>query len=257
MRSPRLAPSDAGEAFKKAASYLRYSTESQRDSYSLSIQKSEIDRYLSQHPELRVVRTYVDEARSGSDLCREGLQSLLSDAGKKEFSVVLVSRADRLSRDLFSALFVEKTLLQHGVEVFSCNEPLHGRDAVSVALRNMTAIFAQLERELIRDRLLAGRKQRLLAGNFPGGRPAFGYDVVDGALVINSAEAAIVKEARRLRCGRHSYSAIARTLNERGFRSKLGKLFRHNSIRYILSNKVYRSVVKYGEERPGLHPPLR
>ena len=249
--------SDAGGAVENAVAYCRISTLSQADNYGLASQKAEISKYISAHPNIRLIRTYCDQG-SGVDLNRKELQRLLADAASKTFTKVLVPRTDRLSRDLYGALFIEKTLLIHSVTVVSCSEPLSGADPITTALRQVITVFACLERELIKNRCAAGRKQKFLDGGFATGRPALGYIVHDGALVVDQREADIVRQIRRWRWGRSSYCEIARRLNEAGHRTKLGRFFSGNSIKYILGNGVYRQRVKYlGEEIEGAHDAIR
>jgi site-specific DNA recombinase len=248
---------DGGNADEKAVAYIRISTANQADGYGLASQKAEIAKYIRSHPNIRLLRTYCDQG-SGADLNRQNLRKLLHDAASKTFTKVLVPRTDRLSRDLYGALFIEKTLLLHSVEVVSCTEPLSGKDAVTVALRQIVNVFASLERQLIKDRCAAGRKQKFLEGRYATGRPALGYAVHNGELIVDEREADIVRQIKRWRWGRNSYCEIARRLNEAGYRTKLKRTFSGNSIKYILNNVIYRQKVRYaGEEIEATHAAIR
>jgi len=256
MTAPSVAQRDGGDADQRAVAYVRISTSGQADGYGISIQEAAVAKYLKQNPRLKLLRTYSDQG-SGADLNRAGLQQLLRDSSHREFSKVIVARNDRLSRDLYGQLFIEKNLLVHDIEVISCAEPFAGKDPITAALKQVTIVFAALERQLIRDRMLSGRKQKLAEGGFAGGRPPLGYCVQNGGLIIDTSEAEIIQKIRHMRMGRHSYSAIARSLNTDGLKTKLGKPFSDNTIKYVLHNRSYKGFSKYGEEVRGHHEPIR
>ena len=95
-------------------------------------------------------------------------------------------------------------------------------------------------------------------GRFSGGRPAFGYRVHDGELVIEPKERDLLMLIKRMRWGRHSYNRIANRLNALGHLTKLGKSWSGNGVKYVLKNSVYRQRIRYGgQEVPGVHEPIR
>ncbi|WP_163277933.1 recombinase family protein, partial [Klebsiella aerogenes] len=67
-----------------------------------------------------VVGEYSDRARSGASLIgRTGMLSLLGDAAKGGFEIILAESPDRLSRDLADLSQIRKTLASQGVEIHS------------------------------------------------------------------------------------------------------------------------------------------
>jgi hypothetical protein len=132
---------------------------------------------------------------------------------------------------------------------------------------NVLLSFAQFEREVtgerIRDKIAASKRK----GLWMGGRPPLGYDVVQRRLVVNEAEAAIVRrifqEMRRL----PSPTQIAARLNAEGITTKSwttqegrfhpGGRFDKQSLHHLLRNRLYLGELSHkGSWHPGAHPAL-
>jgi site-specific DNA recombinase len=256
MAAPVVAKRDAGAAVQKAVcvAYLRVSTPGQaEDGLGLQIQQDQIQTYLKRNSSLMLLKTFRDEGHSGSSLERPALQVLLTEAKEKSFTKVVVAKLDRLARDLFVQMWIEKELLVHNIDVISVGEDLNSSDPLTKAMRQIIGTFSQLERGRITERLLAGRRKKLESGNYAGGRPALGYRATVSGLVINPQEADTVRRIFRAKMGRHSFGWIARHLNEDGIRPKHGKRFYPSTVRYILMNPAYRGIIRYGSEVKGVH----
>ncbi len=127
--------------------------------------------------------------------------------------------------------------------------------------------FAQFEREVtgerIRDKFTASRRK----GMWMGGHPPLGYDTAERKLVINRAEAKVVRHifTRYLELG--GVRALKEDLERHGYRSKQwtsssnrtygGKPFKRGALYYILKNRLYvGDVVHKGIAYPGEHDPI-
>ena len=103
---------------------------------------------------------------------------------------------------------------------------------------NILLSFAQFEREVtaerIRDKIAASRKK----GMFMGGNVPLGYEVKDRKLVVNDADAAMVRSIfdRFIRIG--SATALARDLRREGVRTKRGKLVNKGYLYKLLNNRT-------------------
>ena len=122
---------------------------------------------------------------------------------------------------------------------------------------NVLLSFAQFEREVIgeriRDKFAASRKR----GMWMGGFVPMGYDVKDRKLVVNEAEAALVRRGfeRFVKLG--SAPTLARELVDGGAKTKSGKLFDKGAIYKLLANRVYIGEVKHHDLfYPGEHEPI-
>jgi site-specific DNA recombinase len=238
--------------------YLRVSTPGQaEDGLGLKIQEDQIQRFLKRNPNYLLLKTYRDEGLSGSTLKRDALGALLNDAKQRLFTKVIVAKLDRLARDLYVQLFLEKELLVHGIEVVSLAESFNGKDPIMVAMRQIVGVFAQLERGRITERLLAGRKKKLEIGGYAGGAPPMGYMAQGSRLVPNPPEVDVVRRAFLAKMGRHSYGWIAKMLNEKGFKPRRGQRFYASTVCYLLNNPIYRGLVRYGSTVRGDHEAIR
>lgn len=144
-----------------AVGYIRVSTENQNgsDTYGLDTQRSSIAKYC-QDNEFELVQIFEDPALSGSldALDRPGLRALLEAVldGDK----VVVTRPDRIARELYLGLWIEKEIRKAGAELISISEPYRWNDPTQKLLLNIIMSFAEFERSLITSRLSSGRKTK-------------------------------------------------------------------------------------------------
>ena len=148
---------------KKTAAYLRVSTGNQIGSgkYGLAAQKETIEQY-ARSENLQIIKWYSDEGISGSTLDRPGLLEMLRDGNNNLFTFVLVAKMDRVARDVYYQLYIEKEFLKSNIEIISASEPFRGNDPMMNAFRQIIAVFAELEKSIITTRLKNGRRQKAL-----------------------------------------------------------------------------------------------
>ncbi len=251
---------DTYSATNKAAAYLRVSTDNQamEDSFGLPAQKEAILTYARTQG-IEVVAFFVDDGHSGATLDRPGLQQLLKEASLKKFDVVLVAKMDRIARELFYSLFIEKELLVNGIEIVSVSEPVSGKDPMNTAFRQLMGVFAQLEKSMITMRMSGGRKQKAHSGGYSGGRAAYGYFSKRGTkkLRIDKSKALAVKRTFELREEHPEWSLrqLAERLNEDGHTTAQGKLFKPMQVKRILDREDFYSgkYIYAGIEAKGKH----
>lgn len=244
----------------KVAAYVRVSTEGQtgEDRYGLQTQREAIQAYAKAQG-MDIIQVYADEGISGATLDRPGLQQLLTDASSGAFEKVLVYKMDRVARDLYSSLFVEKELLTSDVEIISVSEPVSGNDPMQTAFRQMMGVFAQLEKDMIAVRLKGGRKEKARQGGYAGGGAAIGYKAEKGGkvLTLDSEKALTVKRVFELRQERPDWTLqqIADQLNREGHSTAQGKQFKKMQVKRILDRKgLYSGTYSYsGIEAEGKH----
>jgi len=124
---------------------------------------------------------YVDDGVSGAKTTRPALDRMLSDAQAGKLDVVAVWKLDRLGRSLQHVLSVLEQLSAHGVGFVSLRDS--GIDTTTPAGRLFTAIiaaFAEFERGVIQERVVAGVRRAQAAGKHCG-RPR--RETADKALV--------------------------------------------------------------------------
>ncbi len=154
----RLLPTDPGFS---VSLYARVST-TQQDP---EVQLREL-RTLVASRGWTISREYVDSGISGASTSRPELSRLLTDAHKGCFAGILVWRLDRLGRSLRHLVTVVEDLLARGIDVISATEPhMDSTTPTGRLLRNIFASVAEYEREMIRERVVAGLRKAKASGN--------------------------------------------------------------------------------------------
>jgi site-specific DNA recombinase len=263
-------PRDAAEQPRpRVAIYARKSTDKGLDGEFTTIhnQVRSVRAYVESQAAQRWValpEPYADGGFSGATTDRPAFQRLIADVQAGRVDVIAVYRLDRLSRSVRDFLEVLALLDKHNVQFVSVTEHF---DTTTPMGRFTLGIFmqvAQLEREVIAERvghkMLAARR----LGKWQGGRPCLGYDSVDKKLVVNAAEAADVVAIFETFARTRSLIGTLRELNQRGIRNKSwigkrgqrvrGQPFTKNNLTRLLTNVLYRGQIRAGDEiAPGEH----
>ena len=130
---------------------------------------------------------YTDGGYSGVNMERPALKKLISDVKDHKIDKVLVYKLDRLSRSQKDTLMlIEDVFLANGCDFVSMSENFDTATPLGRAMIGILAVFAQLEREQIKERMNMGKEARAKLGKYKGGgKLPIGYDYVDGKLTIN------------------------------------------------------------------------
>lgn len=218
--------------------YCRYSSEAQRDGYSIEAQTGAITEWCASHGHT-VTHFYIDEARSGTSDDREEFQQMVKDSAVGGFEAVVVHKLDRFARDRYDSAVYRHKLKNNGVRVLSVLEPLDDSPE-SVIMESVLEGMAEYYSKNLAREMLKGKKVAARRGQFLGGRPPLGYGVTDDHhYVVVPEEAATVREIFSRFAGGDSASVIARDLNARGLRGRVGAKFTAATLRVILTNPIY------------------
>jgi DNA invertase Pin-like site-specific DNA recombinase len=143
---------------KKAALYVRVSTPDQ------SIEPQLLDlRQMAAARGYEIVHEYSDKL-SGTKSKRPGLDALLSDAQRHRFDVVMVWAFDRMARSVRHFLEVLDELNHLGIEFVSFRESIDTSGPLGRAMVVIVGAIAELERNLIVERVKAGMRRAKLDG---------------------------------------------------------------------------------------------
>lgn len=237
---------------KRVILYLRVSTHGQEEGYSLEIQKERLLAYCQAHGWI-VVAIISDPGFTGANLERPGIQRVISEVEQGNTDMVLVYKLDRLSRSQKDTLWlIEECFLPNKVDFTSMQEKLDTSTVFGMAMVGILSVFAQLEREFIKERTFGGRVERAREGLWHGGGfHPIGYDYIDGQLVINQQEAAQVRRVFELYASGASITEIRDRMVALGYQTKHGDWTHTNTIRYVLDNELYAGVVHFDGERSG------
>lgn len=150
---------------KTAALYLRVSTVDQHPETQLHDLRA-----MAQQRGFQIVAEYADRI-SGTKARRPGLDDLLRDARRGRFQVVLVWASDRIARSVRHFLEVLDEFNRLGVEFVSFRENLDTGGPLGRAVVIIIGAIAELERNLIIERVRAGMRRARLEGRHIGRRP--------------------------------------------------------------------------------------
>ena len=232
---------------KRAALYIRVSTQEQaQEGYSVGEQKERLIAYCKAHDWV-IAGIYVDGGYTGSNINRPGMQKLITETSK--FDVVLVYKLDRLSRSQRDTLYlIEEVFLPNNVDFVSMQESFDTATPFGKAMIGLLAVFAQLEREQIKERTRMGRIARAKSGLYHGGGYIpIGYDYEDGKLTVNPYEAQQVQKIYEWYLNGASLKVIADRMQEEGYTNRYGSYSSWTGIRYILENETYLGRIHFGD----------
>jgi DNA invertase Pin-like site-specific DNA recombinase len=153
---------------KRVAIYLRVSTDKQ----TTDNQRRELEAVAARSG-WRVVKVYEDAGISGAKGRdkRPGLDAMMKAVNSREFDMVAAWSVDRLGRSLTDLLGILQGLLDKGTDLFLHQQGLDTSTSAGKAMFQMLGVFAEFEREIIRERVNAGLARAKARGVRLGRRP--------------------------------------------------------------------------------------
>ena len=221
--------------------YARVSTTREEQENSIENQITFFTDMIQQNPNWTFVPGYVDRIRGEAAENRVNFMRMIEDGKAGLFDLVLTKEVSRFARNTIDSLTYTRDLLRAGVGVFFQNDNICTIDTDSeLRLTIMSSIAADEVRKLS-ERVRWGHKRAIESGNVMGNSRIFGYDKRDCRLVINEAEAEMVRMIFELYAtGDYSTRKIERLLWEKGYRGRNGTRIHHNTITGIIQNPKYK-----------------
>ncbi|RVU17480.1 recombinase family protein [Methylobacterium oryzihabitans] len=233
----------------RAVAYLRVSTDEQAEQgHGLDAQDKAV-RAFADSQSYELVDVVTDPGVSGAirPADRPGFARLLEMAAARTFTVLLVTRFDRLAREIrFAVTTVSELAESYGVVIRSVTEPIDTATPMGRTLFAILAGMAENERFVIRDRTAGGRTVKAGRGGYAGGRVPYGYRRdTEGRLQVEPGEARTVRRIYRERGRGRTQGQIAERLNADGVPGPRGGRWHQARIGYILDNPRYRGLSEY------------
>ena len=227
---------------KTAVIYARYSSDSQSEQ-SIEGQIHVCKDYAEKNG-IVIVDTYIDRAMTGTNDNRVAFQKMLKDSNNHQFSIVLVYKLDRFSRNKYESVIHKKTLKDNGVSLVSCMENIPNTPEGTL-METLLEGFNQYFSEELTQKVNRGLRESWLKGNATGGKKVFGYDIVNKKYVINEYEKEIILKVFQMYASDYRARVIAETLNELGYHRNNCKKFDEKYVLWILHNSRYTGVVEH------------
>ncbi len=230
---------------KKAVIYARYSSHSQREE-SIEGQLRKCYEFAEKN-ELTVVGEYVDRAISGKTDNRADFQRMIKDSEKGLFSVVIMYTLDRFARNRYDSAIYKAKLKKNGVKIFYTEQSITD-EPEGIILESLLEGMAEYYSENLSRGVKRGMKENALKCMITGGYMPLGYrKTADKKYEIDPRTAPIVKEIFELYVNGKSQRQIVDILNEKGYRTAIGKPFRVGSMTSILTNKKYIGIYEFDD----------
>jgi len=231
----------------RARCYLRVSTDEQaKEGFSLAAQEEKCKQFIEFH-DWTYDGVYKDDGYSGKDLKRPAMQRLLNDAKQKEFDILVVYRLDRLTRSVVDLHYLLDLFDKHKIKFKSATEPYETTSAIGRLFVSIVGSIAQWERENLAERVRMGMERRAAEGKWNGSAIPYGYRLEGDRLVIEPEEAELVRRIFSM-YKQYGMDTIANKLNDEGLKTRKGKHWDPNVIKYMLSNPIYIGRMVWGRK---------
>jgi len=205
---------------------------------SLEVQEEKLRKYCS-FQDWEVFKLYADRGISGKDTERPQFQALMKDAREKRFEVVVVAKLDRFGRSLRDLINSIWDLNAIGIQFTSINDNINTTTPNGKLLFHILGAFAEFEREIIRERMMAGIAKSRELGRIIGRVPS-GYKIVNKTVCIDPEKAELIKSLFRLYASGETIWRISTHYD-----------MKPSTVSYILKNRYYAET-----NCNGIHEPL-
>ncbi|NFG22657.1 recombinase family protein [Clostridium botulinum] len=195
---------------------------------------------------------YEDEGFSGGNIDRPNFKKMMKNIKAKKFTHLICYRLDRISRNVADFTNTLETLNKYNCSFISIKEQFDTSSAMGRAMMNISATFAQLERETIAERIKDNLRELAKTGRWLGGPPPMGYSSIEvenndirgksrkkHILKINPNEIEIVKLVFKLFIEHKSFQKVSGILENQGLYSRSGKVFSRELVKQTINNPIY------------------
>lgn len=238
------------------AGYVRVSSDSQVENYSIPQQKEAITNYCKAKG-WDLIKIYVDPGYTGANTDRPALQELTEKAGI--YDIVLVYKLDRLSRNQKDTLQLIEVFNESSTKFASIQENFDTSTPLGMAMLGILSAFAQLERETIKERMALGRKGRTNKGLWrAGSNVPTGYDYINGHLVIREDEAIQIRKIFELYLQGWTINKIRQYMHA-NYTNRYSSWAQSSAISTTLRNSLYIGLLPSkteGKAYKGEHEPI-
>ena len=226
----------------RLAAYCRVSSDSSDQLHSFAAQIKYYSEYCKRHPEYKFVDIYADEGITGTSMeKRDDFRRMLRDCKKGLIDRIIVKSMSRFARNTEEMLTALRALEQMEVSVYFEEQGLDTKSMNSEMFATFPGMVAQQESVSISQNMRWSYKKRMESGEFNCCAPAYGFDLINGKLVINETEAAVIRRIFNLYLQGIGMQAIANILNDEGVRRQYGReKWHHTTVNYVLNNERYK-----------------
>jgi len=192
----------------------------------------------------QIAGRYREEGHSGRTDKRPEYQRMLAD--KDDWDVILVLKMDRIHRDSVNFAKMIRDLSEDGKDFCSVQEDFDTSTALGRFVMDFVQRIAQLESELIGERVKAGMEQKAKFGKgLLGSAHPYGYEYKQGKLAVIDDEKYAVRAIFNMCSEGYSFEKVSNYLNDALIPAKKGGKWTRQSVGNIVHNPVYIGYVKW------------
>ncbi len=232
---------DRGEDIIRTAAYARVSSDSEDQINSYNAQIRYYTEMLSSSINTVFVDMYADEGITGtSTYKREDFLRLMRDCRRGRIDRVLTKSVSRFARNTRECLEAVRELKTLGISVYFEKENIDTGEISSEMMLAIYSQFAQEESISISKNCRMGIQKRMAGGTYITTSAPYGYNLIDGKLIIDKNKAKIVKKIFEMYLSGKGTLAIANELNKIKAPLPIHSVrWHHTAIKYILENERY------------------
>lgn len=234
----------------RAAAYVRVSTDSVQQEGSLILQREYYEDYIKKNPEYEFAGIYEDDGISATTVDkRKGFQKMIEDSIAGKIDLILTKSISRFARNTADALHHINILnaLPSPVEIYFETDRVSTFGASGEILITVLAMVAQEESHSKSEYMTWAVDRRFAQGKYLV-FPILGYDKEkgwDNPLIINEAEAKIVRLCYAMTVRGWAFNKIARMMTSLGLKNKSGNVqWTAGGVVSLLSNEKYAGAVR-------------
>ena len=260
---------------KRYVIYTRCSTDDQAqgDFTTLDAQayhcKNMLDAFGYELADIGKKGVVIDDGYSGKDLNRPGIQMIIDHVRKKApFDGIIFFRLDRLTRNTRDLYWLIDLFREKEIDFVSVRENLDSSTAIGRVVIGILGILSAFERELIGERVKASCIARVRQGKWVGGNVPFGYKLIPNGdplpngkqphkIIIDPEIGPNIRFIWEMAAANKSLYDIAHELMRRGIKTPRNKVWRKQTVAWLIKNPFHKGYIKYSDElHKGNHPAL-
>jgi DNA invertase Pin-like site-specific DNA recombinase len=208
---------------KRAVAYIRVSTASDAQLHSFEFQEDYWRNKIAEMPAYELVAIYADRGISGKQTNnRKQFLAMVESAEKGEFDTIFVKSVSRFSRCAVDTLSVVKRLREKGVNIIFENENIDTKNPTSELYLTVASAIAEDAVRTNADNMRWSTRKRFAEGKVNIGHGTFGLRMLNGEIVIEESEAAVIRLIFELYQNGYGKQGIANELMERGIKNVHG-----------------------------------
>ena len=238
------------ETRRRVAVYIRYSSENQRDGYSVEYQLDECMKYIDEN-NMIFVKAYVDEAVSGKSTDnRNGFFGMINDVKRGDYDAVVVYKYSRFARNLVEATLYRQQIEKAGAQLISAMERIDDSTPEGRMMRNIIMVMDEYYSDNLATFVRSAQYLAAKSGKIMGSIAPLGLKYNDkGTFDIDETEAPAIRLIFKMFADGSSQAAILRQLDALGYRTRKGIPYKSSTLSGLLTNEKY--IGRYSIELEG------